>query len=145
MTTRWTNEPYDDHLFEIESPLYHIEGNKVKINHECVNGHITNITPLDVKNKKSDCSQWSGAKYSLQSFNEVLKAQGSIYVCTEYNTGKKLCAFLCPKCNQTWIESGKFNENKCNDIEHMLDDMFLQQPKIQGAQILQRHTRPDND
>jgi T5orf172 domain len=101
----WTNEDYDNYLFEIESPLYRIDdykGNKVKINHECINGHITHITPLDVKNKKSDCSQCSGAKHSLQSFNESLKAQGSEYTCIEYNTGKEFCAFLCPKCNNTW-------------------------------------------
>lgn len=80
----WTHEQYDNYLCEIEAPLYPIEkykGNKVKIKHECINGHVTNITPLDVKNKKSDCSQCSGAKHSLESFNEVLKAQGSEYTC----------------------------------------------------------------
>ena len=52
---KWTNEEYDDYLFDIESPLYRVEdykGNKVKINHECINGHITNITPLDVKKQE---------------------------------------------------------------------------------------------
>lgn len=101
----WTHEEYESYLFDIESPLYPIEkykGNKVKIDHECINGHITNITPLDVKNKKSDCSQCSGAKHSLQSFNELLKAQGSDTICVEYNTGKQPCAFLCSKCNNIW-------------------------------------------
>ena len=88
------------------------------------------------------------------------------------NTAQKIVLLKTALLNLriTSIESRNFNVEKCNDIERMLDELLLEQPRIYakpgsnpcaevvlpimgnyapgifsvlGAEILKRHTRPD--
>jgi hypothetical protein len=106
MPRKLTHKEYENKLFNIEADLYPIEeyqGNRVKILHECIEGHIVSIKPnaiLDSGNGCSICAQRK--KKTPTEYAEELRSRNIIPL-EDYAGAHIKILHKCLVCNNTWI------------------------------------------
>lgn len=99
---------YENDLLAIESDLYPIEeykGNKIKIKHQCVEGHIVEIRPDNVL-MGAGCKVCKGkTPYTNETFDEELKNRGLFRLSRIgdiFGVNNK-SKFRCNSCNHEWM------------------------------------------
>jgi hypothetical protein len=97
---------YENELFEMEAPLWPLEdyrGTNIKINHECVKGHVVSIVPQSVL-RGTGCPVCSGmAKYTPETYLARLIDKGITHRPLEDLNGvMNKILHRCGECNHEW-------------------------------------------